>query len=314
MKERRGHIVLSGGRGLVGGHLRVIFRKEEVLLLSRAPFSDAKEEVVVWGLGSDQISADCLAYAKAVLHLAGAPVATRVWTRARRKVLWNSRVNTTKLLVERMGMLDSEARPSVFICASAIGYYPYGFSAQGEGDEGDKGRFLSDLVSAWEAEALKARALGIRVVIFRFGHVLSTQGGLFPPLLWSVQRGVGVVLGSGAQMMSWIHIYDLMRLLSSAISDIGYEGVYNATAPHPISLHDMMVSLSKGVGRRLLFSRFPGVILRCLLGEMSQLFLRGQVVLPRRAISERSFSFTFSTFESAMKDLLSSQPSYDWEV
>ena len=122
-----------------------------------------------------------------------------------------------------------------------------------------------------------------------------------------------MVLGSGAQMMSWIHIYDLMRLLTSAISDIGYEGVYNATAPHPISLHDMMFCLSKGVGRRLLFSRFPGVILRCLLGEMSQLFLRGQVVLPRRAMSERSFSFSFSTFESAMKDLLSSQPSYDWE-
>jgi uncharacterized protein (TIGR01777 family) len=237
----------------------------------------------------------------AVVHLAGLSIASGRWTRSRRRALRESRITGTQSLVDSLRRLDN--RPKVMVCASAIGIY---------GDRGDEkldedssygSGFLADLCKEWEAAALAAAEIGIRVVTLRFGNVLSPRGGMLAKLLPPFRFGLGGPLGSGRQIVSWISIDDVIGAIAHCLVSGDLSGAVNATSPRPVSNADFSRCLGRVLRRPALF-RVPAPALRLLLGSMAEeTALAGAHVKPKRLIESR-YAFRHEDIESALRHLL----------
>jgi uncharacterized protein (TIGR01777 family) len=233
-----------------------------------------------------------------VVHLAGEPVAQR-WTPEVKRQIRSSRVEGTRSLVNTMSRLPKP--PAVLICASAIGLY---------GDRGDeqlteasapgKG-FLPEVCEEWEAEANRAERAGIQVVNFRIGIVLGPEGGALKQMLLPFKLGAGGVIAGGQQWMSWIHVDDLVSLLVYSAENL-VVGPVNATAPNPVRNSDFTRSLAAAVHRPAIFP-IPGFALKLLYGEMAEVLLGSQRVLPAAA-QAAGFEFAYPTLDGALKQLL----------
>ena len=228
-----------------------------------------------------------LARAEAVINLAGEPIAEKRWTPAQRQLLFDSRVATTGHLVAALGALAAQPgapRPSVLINGSAIGFYGTSLSERfGEASPAGSD-LLGRLCAAWEAEAQKASSL-CRLVILRTGIVLAADGGALGKMLPIFRAGFGGPIGSGQQWMSWISRPDFCRLISAALADASYQGVYNAVAPEPCSMAQFASQLGRALGRPSLLP-VPGPILQLLLGDGAQVVLEGQQVRPERLLGQ----------------------------
>ena len=233
----------------------------------------------------------------AVVHLAGEPVAQR-WTRSARDRIRNSRLEGTKFLVKAL----SEHPPPVLISASAIGYY---------GSRGDEilsetskpgGDFLAQVVIGWEREARSAEQFGVRVVPLRFGAVLGRGGGALKKILLPFRLGLGGRLGSGQQWMSWIHLDDLIALIGFAIESEQCKGVMNAVAPHPVTNDEFTHDLARALHRPAVFP-VPEFGLKLLYGEMSQIILGSQRVIPEAAL-QAGFQFRFAELGPALRQIV----------
>jgi len=233
----------------------------------------------------------------AVVHLAGEPVAQR-WTRSARNRIVKSRVEGTKFLVKAL----SEHPPPVLISASAIGYY---------GSRGDEiltetskpgGDFLAQVVIGWEREARSAEQFGVRVVPLRFGVVLGRGGGALKKILLPFRLGLGGRLGSGQQWMSWIHMDDLIALIGFAIESEQCKGVMNAVAPHPVTNDEFTHDPARALHRPAVFP-VPEFGLKLLYGEMSQVILGSQRVIPEAAL-QAGFQFRFAELGPALRQIV----------
>ena len=233
----------------------------------------------------------------AVVHLAGEPVAQR-WTRSARNRILKSRVEGTKFLVKAL----SEHPPPVLISASAIGYY---------GSRGDEiltetskpgADFLAQVVIGWEREARSAEQFGVRVVPLRFGAVLGRGGGALKKILLPFRLGLGGRLGSGQQWMSWIHLDDLIALIGFAIESEQCKGVMNAVAPHPVTNDEFTHDLARALHRPAVFP-VPEFGLKLLYGEMSQVILGSQRVIPEAAL-QAGFQFRFAELGPALRQIV----------
>jgi uncharacterized protein (TIGR01777 family) len=239
------------------------------------------------------------------VHLAGESIAAGRWTPARKAAIRASRVGPTRLLASTLAGLH--APPRVFVSASAVGYY---------GDRGDEpvteasppGRgFLADVCRAWEAEAELAGRAGIRVVTLRIGMVLAASGGGLARMLGPFRLGLGGVLGSGRQYVSWIALDDLVAAVAHVIRADGVTGPVNATAPTPVTNREFTRTLGRALGRPTLL-RLPAPLVRLLFGEMGQaLLLDGQRVLPAR-LQATGFRFAHSDLEGALRHVLDRGP------
>jgi len=299
-------ILVTGSSGLVGTALvSALARGEHTVCRLVRPQSAggeaAKEGFVVsWNpatgeLGGAGVGAD------AVVNLAGASIADGRWTAQRKALLGSSRIDTTRALVGALTKMN--ARPSVLVSASAIGYY---------GDRGDEtltedskpgGDFLAGLAQEWEAEALKAEALGIRVVLPRFGIILAREGGALPKMMLPFKIGVGGKLGSGRQWMSWVTLEDVIGILRFAIENPPVRGAINIVSPQPLQNVEFTKVLAKAMRRPALFPA-PTFALRLALGEMADaLLLSSQRVLPR-AIEKLGHRFLHSDLPTALKSLV----------
>jgi len=299
-------ILVTGSSGLVGTALVSALARggHTVCRLVRpqsAGGEGAKEGfVVAWNpatgeLGGAGVGAD------AVVNLAGASIADGRWTAERKALLRSSRIDTTRALVGALTKMN--ARPSVLVSASAIGYY---------GDRGDEtltedskpgGDFLAGLAQEWEAEALKAEALGIRVVLPRFGIILAREGGALPKMMLPFKIGVGGKLGSGRQWMSWVTLEDVIGILRFAIENPPVRGAINIVSPQPLQNVEFTKVLAKAMRRPALFPA-PTFALRLALGEMADaLLLSSQRVLPR-AIEKLGHRFLHSDLPTALKSLV----------
>jgi uncharacterized protein (TIGR01777 family) len=243
--------------------------------------------------------ADSLAGADAIVHLAGEPLAQR-WTPEAKRRIRGSRVEGTRRLVEALPALPR--RPAVLVCASAIGYYGSRgeevlteSSAPGEG-------FLTELCLAWEKTAGLAEALDLRVVNLRNGIVLGPEGGALAKMLLPFRLGLGGRLGSGRQWMSWIHIDDLVGLIRLALERSELRGPINATAPNPVTNSEFTDTLAAVLYRPALLP-VPAFALRALFGEMGEVMLGSQRVLPRVAESA-GFQFQYPDLKQALEHLL----------
>ena len=294
-------IVIAGGSGLVGQALaeRLSTGGGDVVILSREPATVPIGRAVAWGGTSDAWKPE-LRDAAAVVNLAGSGIADKRWSESRKRDLRESRIRATRALAD--AMIDTPNSDRAFVSASAVGYY--GSRGDDELDETSPpdGSFLSKLSAEWEGEAFRA-SVASRVVVLRLGVVLSTRGGALAKMLPPFRLGLGGRLGSGAQWMSWIHIDDLVSLIEWAIATTSARGVYNATAPNPVTNAELTRELGRALRRPTLFT-VPSVALSALLGDMAgPLLLTGQKVMPRRALAE-GLAFGHESIEKALPHLL----------
>lgn len=300
-----GSVLVAGGTGLVGRTLMqaLLAQGSKVAILTRNPQAlealPAGASVHGW-----EALPDLLDGADAVINLAGEGIADRRWSVARKAAILDSRILATSRLVG--AMRHCPRPPAALVNASAIGYYgPKDAAPVDEGAAPGSG-FLADVCLAWEAEAMAATALGVRVARIRMGVVLAREGGALPKMALPVRCFAGCKLGSGKQGLSWIHLDDLVAMLMEAARNPAWEGAFNATAPEPLSNAAFTRLLAKQLHRPIL--PVPGFLTslatRLLLGEMAEaLLLQGAYVQPAHALA-LGFQFHFPTAESALKDLL----------
>ncbi|MEZ4254820.1 MAG: TIGR01777 family oxidoreductase [Polyangiales bacterium] len=236
----------------------------------------------------------------AVVHLAGESV-VGLWTTAKKARIRDSRVVGTRTLVDALSSL--KRRPRVLVSASAIGYYPdLGDGAVDEACPAGPG-FLAEVCAAWEAEALRAEAAGIRTVCLRTGLALSRHGGALGAMLTPFRLGIGGRMGSGTQFYSWISMPDLVRAYAFAIEHDAPRGAMNATAPTPVTNLEFTKTLGRVLGRPTVMP-VPSAVLRTALGEFSTELLSSHRVLPKR-LTEAGFQFEHPTVDSALKAAIS---------
>jgi len=242
----------------------------------------------------------CLEGADAVVNLAGAPIADGRWTDTRKQLHTESRVLSTRLLVEALSRRTS--KPRTLISASGIGYY--GSSDDRVLDEGaacGKG-FLADLCLAWEAEALRATEFGVRVALLRTGMVLERDGGALPKMLLPFQLFVGGPIMPGTQWVSWIHRRDHIGLIQWILTTSHISGPVNAVAPEAVTMKRFCEVLGQ-VLHRPSWLPVPGFALQAALGELGTLMTTGQRINPAKALSE-GYNFHYSTLEPALQAIM----------
>jgi uncharacterized protein (TIGR01777 family) len=234
----------------------------------------------------------------AVVHLAGEPVAQR-WTEAARQRIRESRIDGTRRLVDALARLDR--RPSVLVSASAVGYYgSRGDEVLDETAPPGQG-FLADVCVEWEREAQKAEAHGIRVVRLRIGVVLDRSGGALRKMLPAFKTGTGGRLGSGRHWMAWIHLSDLVRLISFALSEARLSGAVNAVAPNPVRNAEFTRQLCAALYRPAVVP-VPPFALKLLFGEMASVLLDSQRAVPQAAQAV-GFRFEYPELGGAFREI-----------
>jgi uncharacterized protein (TIGR01777 family) len=286
--------IVSGGTGFIGRRVvaRLRDRGHEVAVWSRRA-----EPPFEWDPLCVGPAAESLAGVDAVVHLAGEPVAQR-WNEEVKGRIRDSRVLGTRSLVEAIGRLNR--KPAVLVGASAIGIY---------GDRGDEvltessapgEGFLVDVCRDWEAEADSAARFGLRVAKLRIGFVLGKDGGALAQMVPIFRAGVGGPLGSGRQWMPWIHADDVAELFAHAVED-PIAGVWNATAPHPVTNAEFTRELGKALHRPAIFP-VPPFALKLAFGELAQHMLDSARVIPEAA-TKAGFAFRYPTIDSALAGL-----------
>lgn len=293
-------VAVSGASGMIGTALResLVADGVDVLALTRRK-SLPPLETVTWDLEKGRFDASPLEGTDVVVHLAGEPIAQR-WTESAKKAIRESRSEGTRLLVE--GLKSLENKPKVLVSASAVGFYGDGgdevlteSSPAGEG-------FLPEVCQAWEQTAMEAMGLGIRTVVLRTGVVLSTKGGALAQMMTPFKLGVGGRVGHGRQWMSWIHIDDLVGAMRFVTTSDELMGAVNATAPHPVRNAEFTKSLGAALHRPTIFP-VPAFGLKLAFGEMSQVLLESQRVLPKK-LEEAGYVFHHPEIGPALEDVI----------
>ncbi|MFL5811941.1 MAG: TIGR01777 family oxidoreductase [Bdellovibrionia bacterium] len=302
-------VLVTGASGLIGSRLvyRLFHEGHDLVLLGRNP-DRLKQEFAIpcqtfaWDPDKGSIPSEALDQIEAVIHLAGEPIAQGRWTQEIKRRIRNSRVHGTRALVDAL-IQNGSANPSVFICASAIGFYgDRGDQLLDESSSQGKG-FLAEVCQAWEQEAKRACEIAPknRCVELRIGVVLAREGGALAKLTPVFDAGLGGAIGSGKQWMSWIHIEDLVSLIVEALKNEKIQGPINAVAPQPVTNRDFSTTLAKTLHRPKLLPA-PGFAVKMALGEMSEAVLSSQRVMPAKAL-DAGFKFRFATLEDALSDL-----------
>ena len=297
-------IVAAGLSGLIGRPLKGrLIQKNELVLLKRKNSTDTSQGTlrqVLWDPPQIGEWAKEVDGADAVINLSGEPIAEKRWTAAQKKELKNSRLNTTRAIVD--AILRAKNKPKVLLNASAIGFYgPRNHSALDEGAEAGEG-FLAEMCQEWESEARRAESSGVRVVRLRTGIVLAKEGGALAKMAPPFRFFLGGPLGGGQQMMSWIHIEDEVGAMIKILEDPNIHGAVNLTAPQPVTMREFARALGKTLNRPALFP-VPAFALKILLGEMSEMLLTGQNVYPKKLL-EAGFKFKYPSLDPALKSLL----------
>jgi uncharacterized protein (TIGR01777 family) len=246
-----------------------------------------------------------LAGVETVVNLVGEPMAEGRWTEARKKKLRDSRVVGTRSLVDALRGVSP--RPKLLISASGVGYYgDRGDEILTEASSGGSG-FVAELARDWEAEAVKAEELGIRVVILRNGLILSREAGILKKILPPFRVGLGGKIGSGAQWMPWIHLEDAIGLIRHAMAHEAVRGPLNIVAPEPVTNAEFVRSIGEALGRPTALTA-PAFALRLALGTMTdELLLASQRAMPVRTL-ETGYAFRHPLLRAALFELLARRP------
>ena len=300
-------LLLLGCTGFVGKELvpTLLNENHEISIVSRKPISKFKFDLDFNKFKFIQINLseeknwnnenliNVLRETDGIINLMGEPIAEKKWTFTQKQEIENSRIKTTKYLMKTLKNL--KINPKVIINGSAIGYY--GSSLSDEFTENNIGGkdFLANLCKQWEAVAAE-KPFFTRLVILRIGIVLEADGGALGKMIPVFKIGLGGPIGDGMQWMSWIHRSDLCNLISSALVDKKYSGVFNAVSPNPVLMRDFSQTLGKCLNRPNLLP-VPGAVLKILLGDGAKVVLEGQKVI---SIKLKNFNFKYPLLEKAI--------------
>ena len=298
-------ILITGGTGLIGRYLIKSLSKDSnsiyVLTRSESRFEN-NVNFINWDPDSQRLDLSNIPAVDHIINLAGASIDGSRWTNSYKRKILESRLNSTSLLFKEIKKLKQ--KPSLYIGASATGFYKKNTKVAQVEEDYKGSDFLSDVVAKWEKESNNFMKYGIRTVLLRIGLVLSKDGGVLKKLHPIFKLFLGVPIGSGRQTISWIHIKDLVDFIHQSIGDNKISGTYNLTAPEVITNYNFTEELAL-VWKRPVFPKIfkaPSLIVKLLFGEQSSLVLNGLNVSSNK-IESTSFKFSFTNIKSALKDI-----------
>lgn len=297
-------LLITGGTGLIGRALisKLAEHRHEMTVLSRQPAPGLPQSTTVleWDASTVGSWGRALESCDAVINLAGESLGAGRWTKRQKEKIRTSRINATNALVHAIG--KGTRKPKVFLHASAVGYY-------GHVDEGDVveshapgSDFLADVCIRWEEAAKAVLQHSVRLVVLRQGFVLANKANAFKRMQLPFKLFAGGPYGSGRQWFPWVHIEDVVGAYRFALEHSSLSGPVNVVAPNPVRVKELARELGKAM-RRPSFAPAPSIALRLVLGEMADLLLKGQRVLPRKLL-EAGYAFKFHHLPDALKDVL----------
>jgi hypothetical protein len=299
-------VFITGGTGFVGATLSRKLAQEghKVTVLTRSiKGHSAAVEGISFAEGDPTQKGpwqEKVAHQDVVINLAGASIFRR-WSDTAKKLIWDSRIQTTQNLVEALSA--RKGRETHLFSTSAVGYY--GFHQDEVLDEtGPSGEgYLADLSKEWESAALKAKDYGVQVTLMRFGIVLGKRGGALQQMITPFKWWMGSPLGSGNQWFSWIHEQDLVAIFLFLVNKKDIAGAVNCTSPNPVTNRDLTKTLGEVLGKPTFMPEVPGFVMGLVLGEFGSVLLKGQRVVPKKLLGA-GFRFSFPDLRGALKDLL----------
>lgn len=282
------NIAISGSKGLVGNALTTVLQKAGHQVVPMVRTSAGAESQILWDLQRGIVNPDRLQGIDTLIHLAGENIASGRWTASIKEKIRNSRVQGTRSLVN--SLRSSSHRPTTLVCASAIGFYGNrGDEVLTESSAAGQG-FLADVCREWEAEAMKAEELGIRVVCVRIGVVLSRKGGALAKMLLPFKLGAGGIVGNGRQYWSWIGLTDLVRILQFCAENPSVKGPVNAVSPEASTNYQFTKALGSVLHRPTIFP-LPAFMAKLVLGEMADELLLASIRVKPTALQSTGFKF-----------------------
>jgi hypothetical protein len=297
-------VLVTGATGFIGPKLaqRLLARGDRLLVYARNPAKARRLLGPEADIVSDLAHVPSTAGVDAIVNLAGESIAGGLWTRRRRELILGSRLGVTNALLELVARL--ERKPTTWINASAVGYYGARAGDEPLDETGSSGTgFQAELCRRWEEAALEAGQHGVHVAVLRFGVVLGGDGGFLPAMARPVRLFAGTVMGTGRQWFSWIHVDDLLDVLLLALDRERLAGPINATAPNPVRHAELMAAIAATLHRPLWPLKIPAGLLRTALGEIAELVVDGQRVVPGR-LQTFDFRFRYPTIDVALEQAL----------
>lgn len=295
-------VLISGGSGLIGRHLTgfLLQKGYEVAWLSRSVKPQKEVKMFKWDVDAADIDPEAIVWADVLIHLAGESIAGKRWTTKRKQEIIESRTKSTELLISAMQQNNHHIEQVV--AASAIGFYgETGITAVDETHAAGNG-FLSESVRQWEKATAKFSALGVNLITLRIGIVLAENGGALKEIVQTKSLRVLPVMGSGKQIYAWIHIQDVAQIMLYCLQQ-KLSGVYNAVAPHPISLKSLIQHYQQVSEKWYLQMPVPAFALQLALGELSAVVLTGQNVSCAK-IQSAGYQFSFPDITSALQQII----------
>ncbi|WKK65382.1 TIGR01777 family oxidoreductase [Lutimonas zeaxanthinifaciens] len=297
-------VLVTGGTGAVGKELCAYLTDQnfEVSILSRSKNENSNYKSYLWDYKHSLIDKKALKNCDYIVHLVGAGIADSRWTPERKREILDSRIKTTSLILKALSGMNHKVK--AIISASAVGYYGQINSDKTFVENDAPGTdFVAKVCKKWEEESRKFEAIGIRSVQLRIGIVLMKKGGALEKMAQPFKYNVGAILASGKQIIPWIHIEDLIKMIHQGIQSTEMRGPYNACSPQPVDNSTFSKLLAKTLGKPIWLPNIPGFVLKIILGKRSVLATRGSRVSSEK-ISDTGFKFSYPELEPALSDLL----------
>ena len=296
-------ILIAGATGLIGNDLtnKLLNQGHSVSILSRGKTSKIPNtNCFVWNPEIDEIDLNAFNSVDAIINLAGAGVADKRWSTSYKQTILESRINSTKLLINSLKNTTNQVH--TFINASAIGFYGND-TGNNWVDENTKcgDDFLAEVVHQWEHEAFEATDLNIRTIAIRTGIVLSAKGGALPKMALPTKYYFGAAIGSGNQYVSWIDIDDLVSIFIHCLTNKTLSGAVNAVAPTPVTNQVFNYTLAKQLHRKVFLPNIPPILLKIIIGEFAASLIGGNRVSSTK-ITQSGFKFQHETLEKSLKN------------
>lgn len=305
-------VLITGGTGTIGKRLSALLIEKgyQVTILTRDAAKAARPgaplSYALWDIDKSEIDVSAVIKADCIIHLAGAGVAEKRWTKKRKQKIIDSRTKSSGLLVKTLR--ENKTGVKVVISSSATGWYGEDTTASMQNgfreDAPPAGDFLGDTCRVWEESIEPVKDLGIRLVKLRTGIVLSNDGGAYVEFKKPLKAGVAAILGSGKQVVSWVHVEDICRLYLYALENDSLQGAFNAVAPNPVNNKTLIRQIARQLRPRFYLPVYvPAFALKIALGEMSIEVLKSATVSSAK-ISAAGFGFLYPTIDKAVEALV----------